>query len=173
MVTIRAAKHGMKHYQVMLKKVGGVLIVIGIVDIGFMIYYLSNMQTYVSGNNIFAVVAGIFCINCNLRAVRVIALFSALYIVGTIDLMFIIVAPFLNELSLQGRYGLLDFFLSSVYLGALLWVYRSLTSEPIRTAMDRNQVDYSSFWRKPSLGFWIGGVYSLILLIGYLCGVKV
>jgi hypothetical protein len=51
-----------------LKCVGGVLLIVGLVDIAVMIYCIANRISYSSSFNIFAVVAGIFLLRGNLRA---------------------------------------------------------------------------------------------------------
>ncbi|MES2898560.1 MAG: hypothetical protein V4723_02475 [Pseudomonadota bacterium] len=61
-----------------LKRAGAVLLTVGLLDIGLMIYCLANKISYSSNLNIFAVIAGIFLMRGSLRAasiVRWLALF--------------------------------------------------------------------------------------------------
>ena len=56
-------------YRAILRRVGLLLIVIGVLDVGYMIYCIVNGESYSSGLNIFAIVAGIFLIRGHLGAV--------------------------------------------------------------------------------------------------------
>jgi hypothetical protein len=47
------------HLQIM-RRVGKVLIVVGLIDIGFMVYCIANRMGYSSSLNIFALAGGIF-----------------------------------------------------------------------------------------------------------------
>ncbi len=49
----------MEEYRAILKRVGLVLIAVGLCDIIFMIYCVSQGQSYSSSFNIFAVIAGV------------------------------------------------------------------------------------------------------------------
>jgi hypothetical protein len=51
-----------------LRKTGGVLLAVGLIDIAVMIYCIANQISYSSSFNIFAVVAGVFLLLGNLRA---------------------------------------------------------------------------------------------------------
>jgi hypothetical protein len=55
-------------YRGILKCVGGVLIVIGLIDIAVMIYCIVNRISYSSSFNIFAVIAGILSMRGGLKA---------------------------------------------------------------------------------------------------------
>jgi len=54
----------------------------------------------------------------------------------------------------------------------IVWIYRELTSQPVRKAMDEVGVNYTSFWHKPTRGFWVGGCLALLLfvLLSFLMG---
>jgi hypothetical protein len=52
----------------LLKKAGLVLVIVGLMDIGLMIYAIASRVSYSSSLNVFAVVAGAFLLRGNLRA---------------------------------------------------------------------------------------------------------
>jgi len=56
-----------------LKRIGWVLLVIGLVDIGVMVYCIANGFAYSSSLNIFAVVGGAFLVRGSLYDCRVCA----------------------------------------------------------------------------------------------------
>ena len=62
------------------RKVGFVLVVLGIIDIGYMVYCIINELTYTSSFNIFAVVAGIFLIKGNLIAALITRFFTTFFV---------------------------------------------------------------------------------------------
>lgn len=65
-----------------LRRVGWLLVVVGALDIGVMIYCITNQIAYSSSLNVFAVVAGIFLLRGSLEAVRYVAWFSAFMFSG-------------------------------------------------------------------------------------------
>ena len=148
----------------------GVLIIGGIVDIGFGIYCITNKIGYSSSFNIFTVIAGIFLIRGSLRAARIISLFLAFFISAFIALL--IAVPFLLPLDLlytHIRLATASVSVGIIFISAvmvlLVWAYRKLTSPPVCAAMDDAEINYTSFWRKPARGFWYGGCLALSLLI--------
>lgn len=58
-----------------LRRTGLVLVAVGIVDIGLMIYAITSRVSYSSSLNIFAVIAGIFLVRGSLRAASVVRSF--------------------------------------------------------------------------------------------------
>jgi hypothetical protein len=69
----------MDDYRRVLRRVGWVLIVFGLLDMGAMAYCIANQISYSSSFNIFAVAAGIYLVRGHLGAARLVAWFSALY----------------------------------------------------------------------------------------------
>ena len=59
-------------YVHILKRVGGVLLVVGLIDIGVMIYCAVNRISYSSSFNVFAVIAGIFLLRGSLGAASIV-----------------------------------------------------------------------------------------------------
>jgi hypothetical protein len=55
--------------------------------------------------------------------------------------------------------------LAVVVIAFLLWTFRSLTSSPVRDLMEQGGIDYKSFWRNPSKGFWIGACLAIVLFV--------
>jgi hypothetical protein len=160
----------MKDYHEILRRVGWVFIIVGLIDIAFMVYCILNKTSYHSNLNIFAVIAGIFLLKGSLKATRIISLFIALFIAGTLG--GIVVMPFLSPIDLlltQVRLypfsiliGVVNFF---VFMAIAVWGYREITSAPVRSAMDESRIDYTSFLKKPALGFWVGGCMAVFMVI--------
>lgn len=125
-----------EHHKI-CKHVGWTLVLIGVIDIGFMIYCIVHEISYSSSLNIFAVVAGILLLRGSLGAVRIVTWFSAFMFAGLL-LGSIFVFPWMRPLD----YWLLTFhkdplssLLSIVVAAALLfwlfWVYRKLRSPAV------------------------------------------
>ncbi len=161
----------MKDHRSILRRVGWVLIIGGLIDIGFMVYCIANRTSYSSSFNVFAVIAGIFLLKGSLKAARIISWFMAFFIAIFAGVP--VIMPFLFPFDLLLTYiklapastaaGFIIFF--PVIMGVLVWIYRKLTSQPVRTAMDEAGVNYTSFWWKPARGFWIGGCLALFVLV--------
>lgn len=81
-----------------LKRVGIALIIVGVIDIGVMIYCIMNSYNYSSSFNIFALLSGIFLYRGGLTAARVVAWFSAFMVVTFVS--FLITYPFTIPISL-------------------------------------------------------------------------
>jgi len=157
-------------YRRSLRAVGTALIAFGLLDIAFMVYCIATVRSYWSSFNIFAVIAGIYLRRGNLRGARVVALFSAFYLSGFVGVLVITplivpsalitltvrLYPFLMVGSLLLVVGVLAF---------LAWVYRRLTAPAILAAMDREHINCRRLHRRPSLGFVVGGLLALLLLI--------
>ena len=66
-------------YRLILKRAGFVLVAVGLIDIGWMVYCIVNRISYSSSLNLFAVIAGVLLIRGGLRTagiVRWLALFA-------------------------------------------------------------------------------------------------
>lgn len=86
-----AVRKDMEDYRKIMARVGWMLVAIGLIDIGVMVYCIMNRIGYSSSFNIFAVIAGIFLIRGNLASARVVAWFLAFSVVG-IGLMLLIMS---------------------------------------------------------------------------------
>ena len=122
-----------------LKRVGGVLLAVGLIDIAVMIYCVANHISYWSSFNIFSVVAGIFLLRGSLRAASLIRRFAVFILAAVLSLL--IALPFLQPLDLTLTQLRLDpvTFLGAVVIGAfalclLFWVSRELGRQPIQAA---------------------------------------
>src|SRR6266700_7722065 len=116
-------------YRAILKRVGLVLVVIGLIDVGVMVYSIVNRQSYSSSFNIFAVIAGIFLMRGGLRTAGLVRWFSVFMLVGFLALA--VVAPFLQPLDLsltELRLNPGSFLIGVIFyffvLGLLYWVAR-------------------------------------------------
>lgn len=157
----------MEDYHLILKRVGWALIVVGIVDIGFMIYCIVHGISYSSSFNIFAVVAGALFLRGHLGTVRVVTWFSAFMLVGFVGVMLLFV-PFVNPLDLwliQLRLHTLNTLMSLVLglfaVGFVYWVYRQLRSPAVVQA--RVAVGHSA--SAPKWAFVAGALLVLTLTV--------
>src|SRR4051812_30406743 len=81
-----------RSYRFILRRVGWVLIVLGALDIAYMVYCVLNDVSYSSSLNIFAVVAGIFLVRGHLGAARTVTWFIAFMLAG-LSLAALVVLP--------------------------------------------------------------------------------
>ena len=115
------------------RKAGIVLLIIGIIDIGVMIYCIANKINYSSSFNIFAVFAGVLLMKGGVKTARIVRWFSAFFVIAFIGmiLLFPITTPIqllatqikLNPMGMLGSYAF-----SLVFIGVLIWVYRQLST---------------------------------------------
>lgn len=157
----------MKNYKIILRNVGFVLIIVGLIDIGVMIYCVANGKYYSSSFNIFAVIGGGFLIKGNLKAARIIAQFAAFFLAGFAGVLAIvpIILPFdliLTYFKIEPASSSFVAIVFLVIMAMLMWTYSKLTSAPISAAMDNAKVNYTSFWRKPVRGFLFGGCLAVL-----------
>src|SRR5215813_8794972 len=130
----------MDDYRSSLKVVGIILIIVGLLDIGWMIWCIAHRQGYSSSFNIFAVIAGILLVRGSLRTANVVASFSAFFLSGLLGALVIIpflvpfdlVLAYLRAYPLYVMLGLFFFVCTLVLLG---WIYRRLTTGPILAAI--------------------------------------
>lgn len=115
------------------RKAGIVLLIIGIIDIGVMIYCITNEISYSSSFNIFAVTAGILLMKGGVKTARVVRWFSAFFVIAFIGMLFLfpITMPIqllatqikLNPAGMLGSYAF-----SIIFIGVLVWIYRQLST---------------------------------------------
>ena len=116
------------------------LVLVGVLDIGVMIYCIANELSYSSSLNIFALIAGVFLLKGHLGAVRYVTWFSAFMFSGLL-LAFLIVFPWMQPLD----YWLLVIrshpigsvayvVLASAFFWMLFWVYRQLSLRAVMKA---------------------------------------
>lgn len=149
----------MEDHKRILKSVGTVLLVVGILDISYMAYCIANKISYSSSFNIFSVIAGILLLRQSLKTARVVAWFSAFMLVGFVGviLMFAFIEPWdlkiirftLDPLSVSAMY-----LFSVLILALVFWVYRSLRSEPVLMAQEQAGIKTDT----PKLAYALGGL---------------
>jgi len=152
-----------------LRRVGIVLIVVGVLDIAWMFHAISSRQGYSSSFNIFAVIAGVLLYRQSLLATRIVTLFSAVFIAGF--LVILITLPLFFPVGLLRTYFRITPMASLVGSGAfiaaalaiLLWVYRSLASSPVQAAIRSAGFDDRRFLHRPRSGFWLGAALATVL----------
>lgn len=163
----------MAEYLRTLRRVGWLLVIVGVLDIGFMIYCIANHMSYSSSPNIFAVVAGILLLRGSLGAARIVTWFSAFMLSGFL-LGALIIFPWMQPLD----YWLLTFrekpvgplfsiALLVVLLLFLFWVYRELRSPVVVEARvaagHRGGVPRSAFATGSSLAILLAVMLQLTL----------
>ena len=160
----------MNNYRSVLRSPGWVLIALGIIDVGHMIYCIFNRMNYSSSFNIFAIVAGVFLLRGSLKAARFISQYAAFFIAVFAGV--IVLVPFLIPPALLLVYArsapvmaIVTLFLLLTISTLLIWIYIRLTSLAVREAMAAANIDTTSFWNKPATGFWLGGCLILFLSI--------
>ncbi|MBE9126587.1 MULTISPECIES: hypothetical protein [unclassified Coleofasciculus] len=156
----------MYNYRAILQRVGIVLIAVGILDIAYMVYCISQDQSYSSIFNILAVVAGVFLFRGSLRAVPIVTCFAAFMISNFVSVF--ILLPFLKPAELWAIEFHLDpvdlsmSLLVRITLIALLcWVYTQLRAAPVVSASFK----YAHSASTPKLAF-ILGVALVVLPVG-------
>lgn len=122
-----------------LKRVGAVLLVVGLIDIAVMIYCVANRISYSSSFNIFAVVAGIFLLRGSLRAASIIR-WLAVFALATFVALLIAwsfmqpIALTLTQIRLNPGKSFAMFAFMAFVLGLLVWLIRELGREPVMVA---------------------------------------
>ncbi|MDI9246938.1 hypothetical protein [Marinobacter sp. CHS3-4] len=119
------------------KKAGIVLLIVGIIDIAFMIYAIANKVSYSSSFNIFAVIVGILLLRGSARTARVVRWFSIFLTVAFVGVLIIVpLATPIDLLLAQWKshtaQSLGSVALGLAAIGLIIWVYRQLsTSESL------------------------------------------
>jgi len=125
--------------EAILKKVGRVVVIVGLLDISFMVYCFVNKISYSSSFNIFAVIAGIYLIKGSLRAAAVVRFFAAFMLACFAGMMLLLpfIEPFgllLTRIKLAPANAALSFALVALVVAFVYWVYSQLSKEEIQTA---------------------------------------
>ena len=85
-------------YRSILRRAGLVLVAVGLIDIGWMIYCIVNGISYSSSLNIFAVIAGILLIRGGLRTAGIVRWLATFFVSAFAALVAIF--PFLQPVGL-------------------------------------------------------------------------
>jgi hypothetical protein len=128
-------------YRPVLKRVGSVLVVVGLIDIAWMIYCIVHKMSYQSSLNLFAVIAGVLLMRGSLRTAATVRWFGIFFLTAGIAMF--IAWPAIQPLDLtltRIRLNPVGFVVSTVlvvFLFALLyWVIRELGRDAVRMAID-------------------------------------
>jgi hypothetical protein len=132
----------MDEYRIILKRVGTFLVIVGVIDIGYMVYRIANMRHYSSSFNVFALIAGIFLIRGSLWATRIITSFSSFLLGGCLGAV-IFLLPFLfpfdlwvTMFRLNPGGSIFNVLFAIVSLALLFWVNGQLRSPSIVQARE-------------------------------------
>ncbi len=123
-------------YRSSMSRVGAALVVVGLLDIGAMIYCIFRNLSYHSSFNIFAVVAGIFLIRGSLRAAGIVLWFATFMLTGFVCLLAVcpLLVPVelvLAELRLYPEWFASFLILAAASLGFLYSIVRQLREGPV------------------------------------------
>jgi hypothetical protein len=129
-------------YRLILKRAGFVLVAIGLIDIGWMVYCIANGIAYSSSLNIFTVIAGVLLMRGGLKTVGIIR-WLAMFVVSALVAVAVLL-PLLQPIGLtlaEVRFHTLSV-VTGVVVGlflaaALYWVARELGREPVQIARDQ------------------------------------
>ena len=136
------SRHMAADHKLVLRRVGWTLVIVGALDIGYMVYCVLNQLSYTSSFNIFAVVAGIYLVRGHLGAARVVTWFAAFYASGFLLAAFLLF-PWLWPLEFwrftfvrSPSAVLFPAFSLVVVVGLMLWVYSQLRSPTVVRARE-------------------------------------
>ncbi|WP_379655438.1 hypothetical protein [Pseudoxanthomonas sp. UC19_8] len=128
------------NYRSILKTVGVMLVLFGLIDLALMIYCVVNGLGYSSSFNIFAIAAGVFLMRGSLRAAHVITVLCA-FIMGAVIGVTLLILPFVlpigllvTQVKLYPGQSLLSWLAALLWLGLLVWTYRQLRKAPVLEA---------------------------------------
>lgn len=151
----------MNDYRAILKKAGAVLVAVGVIDLAFWIYFMTDNLSYSSNFNIPAVAAGIFLMRGSLKAAHHITWFSALML-GFIGANLLLM-PFLKPAGLWVAVFKLKLFATVTSLAIavfsvvfLAWIYRQLRSASVVWAL--RSAGHPTKWPKFAFGIGIAVV---------------
>jgi hypothetical protein len=151
-----------------LRRVGIVLVIIGLVDIGVMIYCIAKGISYSSSFNIFAVIAGIFLLRGNRWMASTVRSF-ALFILTVCGLA-LIGSPFIQPIGLaitEFRLNPIAFLVGGAYsmllFVVLIWLVWELGREPIRAARASAGLKPLSARKPIAWGVGLAGMLGVLL----------
>ena len=155
------------------KKTGIILIIVGVLDIFYMMYAIINMYSYSSSLNIFAVIAGIFLLKENIRLARYIRWLCMLELsaIGAMAIFLPFIMP-VDLLIVQLKLHFFDIMIS--FSGSILlivitiWVYRQLSSEPILD--EYKKAGYKTGIPQSAILIGVSSVIALVFLLSIFLG---
>lgn len=127
------------NHRLVLKRVGTVLVVVGTIDICYMIYCIANGVNYSSSFNIFAVIAGVFLLRGSLRAASNVRWFAALLLSAALAMvmMWPAIQPFdltLTQIRLNTWWAVAALFFITLFSTLLFWIVRTLGDGSVQAA---------------------------------------
>ncbi len=156
-----------------LRKVGNVLIVAGIIDIGVFIYCIMNQYGYSSNLGLFAIIAGVYLRRGSLRVAQITSFLSGFYFITFLFNVMFLITEFSDSLiQFYLDEGITAFELSVSFAFSLCliilyyWVYRTLTQELIISAMIKYK-KIKHFFMHPRTGIVIGLIIVIVTLIQF------
>jgi hypothetical protein len=154
--------------RIIMKKVGRVLIIVGIIDIIYMFWRVSKGTVYSSSFNILAVIGGIFLIRGNFKEARTIGGLANFMLFGL--LCFLVLSPALIPMELVAIYiklypaaALIIIIDWGVTLALLYWITKWFSRPPVTTAIIQAGLD--SKWKRPVAARYVGIGFSIIMFI--------
>lgn len=145
-----------------LKRCGIVLIVLGTIDIVYMIWCISEGRSYQSSLNIFAVVAGVFLFRGSLKVARWIAMISTFLLVFFfgifISILFVFPFGFIRALCRQE--SALPLLVFAGLFALLFWLHRELHDSHIIQA----QIEKGVLPPKIRLPLIIGVLFPILFI---------
>lgn len=128
--------------RVHLKRIGTTLVLIGALDIAYMVYCITQHWNYSSSLNIFAVIAGVYLLRGNLRAANIIAWFAAFEAAGAIAGI-VILAPLylplgllITSIKINPMQGILRVVIGILLIAYLIWIHLQLRVPSVLQAQD-------------------------------------
>ena len=149
----------MEEHKIILKKVGVALLVVGLFDIGVMVYCIVNKLSYSSSFNVFAVIAGILLWRGSIKTARVVEWFGSFMFMGFIGIIlaFMVVEPFslkVARFNVEPMYTTASYLFAFVAIAFIFWMTRELSKEPILEARKVAGLSVG----KPVLAYALGGL---------------
>src|SRR5260221_4982584 len=131
-------------YLPILRRVGVVLIVIGVIDVGLMIYCIVHSIHYSSPYNVFAIITGIFLFRGSLRGAAIISqaaalLFAALLVGALLWPVFVPVGLVLAELRIYPMRSLVSAARTLFLPGLSMWVLWQLRRDAVLQEIARSK----------------------------------
>ena len=122
-----------------LKRTGAVLVGVGLLDVGVMIYCVANGVAYSSSFNLLSIIAGIFLLRGSLRAAATVRWFATLMLAAflTLALAWPFIQPIdltLTEMRLNPLSSLGSLVFMVLVLCLLYWLNRELGRAPVLQA---------------------------------------
>ena len=126
-------------YLPVLKRVGLGLILLGVVDVGVMIYSVVQNMGYASSFNIFSIAAGAFLMRGNLRATSIVTFFLIFFLAAFVcqTAISLVVQPW-GLVSASIHLHPFDLIYRGFILAVLIWCVWNLTKAPILQVCDQN-----------------------------------